>query len=346
MSNGTIKTNKIFLISHNDLDGYGANVVVEGFFLPFSVEEVVEKNLSNDEVKPFLEEFFSEDRHELFDEIFIVDISPSLGTAKRIDAINKFVGREKVTLYDHHPTALELNQFSWANVVVGNYQSGTSLIFEALKERYLRGEFPLAVGDKNFVKMLQEFAYDVAMYDLWVWREFDLISSSRLNTLLSFYGGDIFVQECLSYIRRNRSHTEHFNLIYTKEVERLLEVREGNIQAEIEKSLRRVEKIEINKVLEVLGVETNDEGFVGVVMESKNISLLGNKICENDTSLKFALILNIYNDSISLRSLGEEYNVGELAKKLGGGGHKNASGFEATTLGANKYLELIKLIKF
>lgn len=58
-------------------------------------------------------------------------------------------------------------------------------------------------------------------------------------------------------------------------------------------------------------------------------SILGNTICQNNPDIDFVLIINPAIKKVSIRSVKEDIDTGEFAKKYyGGGGHPKASGFE------------------
>jgi oligoribonuclease NrnB/cAMP/cGMP phosphodiesterase (DHH superfamily) len=72
---------------------------------------------------------------------------------------------------------------------------------------------------------------------------------------------------------------------------------------------------------------------VGVTNQSDNASEIGNAICiSKDLNVAFAVVYCITNEDdvlLSFRSEGD-FDVSTLAKKFGGGGHKNAAGAKVT----------------
>lgn len=81
------------------------------------------------------------------------------------------------------------------------------------------------------------------------------------------------------------------------------------------------------------------EHIVPMMNCTEHISNTGNELCKNYPSSPFSIT---YFDDLakntrhwSLRSIGD-YNVSNIAKKMGGGGHKNAAGF-STSLETNIY---------
>jgi oligoribonuclease NrnB/cAMP/cGMP phosphodiesterase (DHH superfamily) len=81
---------------------------------------------------------------------------------------------------------------------------------------------------------------------------------------------------------------------------------------------------------------------VGVINMTDHMSEIGNAICESkDYKVDFAVCYGITNNDdvlLSLRSIGD-FDVSEIAKKFGGGGHKNASG---ARLKLNKLVDLLE----
>lgn len=78
------------------------------------------------------------------------------------------------------------------------------------------------------------------------------------------------------------------------------------------------------------------------------VSEVGNTILINDISLHFAMVYTIGNRwVVSLRGMdrkdeyGGDIHVGDIAKKYGGGGHKNAASFKTKEFKINTYHELI-----
>ena len=106
------KTNKVLLLTHNDEDAAGAEIVCRNVFSNITV-----KNFSNNEMsKGILTEVQDNANSNEFDLIIIADISCNEEDAVEV---NKVVNNCNIVLLDHHPTAVHLNKYKWAKVESG-----------------------------------------------------------------------------------------------------------------------------------------------------------------------------------------------------------------------------------
>lgn len=145
-----------------------------------------------------------------------------------------------------------------------------------------------------------EFAVHVDDYDLWT---HNLPDSIRLNRLLTILGADRFIERFL----------ENPDVKFT-ETERLL------LELEEEKIERYVEKV--SKSLEVYTLAF--EKRLGVGFADRYVSEVAHELLDRH-SLDAIALIDIHQKKISFRSQ-PDFDVGIIAKELGGGGHKNASG--------------------
>ena len=74
----------------------------------------------------------------------------------------------------------------------------------------------------------------------------------------------------------------------------------------------------------------NDDLFpeytVGITFADKYISELGNKLCELHPELDFVVLINISTLTVSYRTVKDDLDLSDIAKRFGGGGHPKASG--------------------
>ena len=104
--------NKIKLFSHTDLDGVGCAILA---YLAFGRENVDVEYCNYDDVDEKVVKFVeNEELFESYDKIFITDISVTDGTVLLVGLHD--IPPRKVRLFDHHPTALELNKYEWCHV--------------------------------------------------------------------------------------------------------------------------------------------------------------------------------------------------------------------------------------
>lgn len=163
--------NKIVIIYHTDLDGYGVKVVGRIYA---NLKGYEENNIifikadyyknENDYKKLFIDDLIDEQikGHESeIDEIILGDISvKSEETAEYLNELSK---TKKVILRDHHDTATWMNKYEWAKVREtdddGIARSGTYWIMKEL----LANEFI------NAHPNLKKFLYLTDKFDSWEW---------------------------------------------------------------------------------------------------------------------------------------------------------------------------------
>lgn len=285
----------IKLFTHLDLDGIGCAILAQ---LTFG-KNVDITYCNYDEVDVLVREYISK-MDKGHDTCFITDISIKDDLASVID--HEYENNFK--LFDHHKTALDLNKYDWCVVETMNDKKGlqtcgTELFYEYLIEhKYLKEDV------KDFVKL-------VTNYDTWRWTEIGNMGliSKKMNDLLYLYGRDEFVKWCLDKFKSRKSF-----LRFDKEDELLLQFN----QKEIDKYIDSKEKEMI--------ISCDGEYKYGVVFAEKYFSELGNELCTRNPNLDYVAMVNVGTYSISYRTIKENIDVGQVAKRYGGGGHQKAAG--------------------
>ena len=152
---------KIMSVSHNDLDGVGAQILLGGVFK--NIEYI---NSSYHSIDKDLMTLNADD----YDYIFITDISPNVA-----EILDRF---DNVILIDHHQTAKHLNNPKKHHFINTKY-SGTYLTNHFLIKMY--GEDKVARFSK-LVKLIND-------YDMWILK---YKGSKALNDLFSLYNDEKF----------------------------------------------------------------------------------------------------------------------------------------------------------
>lgn len=120
-----------------------------------------------------------------------------------------------------------------------------------------------------------------------------------------------------------------------------------NLFTETDKLLLDSEHKRIEKYIKMKAKELknlNIDGFnAGVVIAESYLSELGNELSKKYPELDFIAIVN--SGSISYRTNKENVDVGSIAKKLGGGGHRKAAGSPISTDIQNEYFNKLFQIK-
>ena len=284
----------IKLFTHTDLDGVSCEILGR---IAFGEDiDVVRCGYGNIDDK--VEEFINSD--EEYDKLFITDISVKKELA---DALNNV--SDKVILLDHHKTALWLNEYSYALVQVEDESigkmCGAYLFYEYLKKNY--EEFNDTLALKLFVKY-------VRMYDTWEWKEkYDNIIPKRLNDLMYMDGPNEFIDKMIYRLGNNLSIFDDTDLMK-------LQIEQVYINSYI---AQKDESLIVNDDL-------FPEYTVGITFADKYISELGNKLCELHPELDFVVLINMSTLTVSYRTVKDDLDLSDIAKRFGGGGHPKASG--------------------
>lgn len=290
----------IKLFTHTDLDGVGCAILAK---LAFG-KEVDISYCNYDDINESVLDYLNNSDDSL-SYIYITDIRVNEDIAKLLDE------RGNVCLLDHHPTALELNKYTWCKVMVedlnGVKTSGTKMFYHWLgMNGYLSDEL-----ENN--KALGKFAELVRDYDTWRWSELgeDGIICKQVNDLMYLYGRDRFITWCISEI-----HDEVFPRLYAAD-ELLLNTKQKEIDEYVE--------------------EKNEQLFTspmcgrvcGFVFAEKYVSELGNRLCKMHPEIDYVAMIDMGNKTVSYRTVKDDIDLGkDVAQLFGGGGHPKAAGSE------------------
>ncbi|OIJ13411.1 oligoribonuclease [Anaerobacillus alkalilacustris] len=239
------------------------------------------------------------------DVVFITDLSVN---EKNQHGLNEFVNKGgKVQLIDHHKTALDFNDYSWANVQVeyddGRLAAATSLFYEHLKEE----------GLITPTDVIEEFVELVRQYDTWEWDKNNNIQAKRLNDLFFLISIDDFEERMVERLKKNETFA------FDEFEEKMLALEEGKIQRYVRKKKREL-------------VQTFIEDYcVGIVHAESYHSELGNELGKDNPHLDYIAIVSVGGKRMSLRTIHDHIDVSEIAGEYGGGGHAKASGCSLTT---------------
>lgn len=305
-----MKNGKIKHFTHRaDLDGVVSGIIglcYASFETKAHELQYVDYNDINEEINAWLD---SADLSEYY-KILITDISVNRQTAARLNDL----AYKKIILLDHHETAMELNNYTWAyvNTYHGNRLTcGAELALEKLP-------FPEGSRD-SVVKFYGEIVEYTRKYDTWEWakEEVDYPIAKQLNDLLHLYGRDKFVEEImfcgLEFL------DNHSDILHT------LKQKDDRYIAT---------KISTFEVREIDGLK------VAIVFAETLQSQIGNELAKAHDEIDLVAIIS-FGKSISFRAVKENVNVGEFAKKFGGGGHRKASGCEIKAENIGKTIDLL-----
>lgn len=283
---------KIKLFTDSDLDGISCAVVANVVFGDENVDyEICGYGNVNEKISAYLENKEYAD----YDKTYITDISVSREIAEKINQCKK-----TFRLLDHHKTADFLNTYEWATVIVQNKddikECGTSLLYQELyKEEAYNGN---ELG--NFVEMVRQ-------YDTWEWKQAQNDLPKKLNDIFGIIGYKDFIDY---YSNNYYKSIEEFANMFPDKFMELLKYKRREIDLVIDEKLKKV-KIKGDYAI--------------VLCDRKDLtSELGSKILDQFENINYVML--VYDGGVALRSV-SDFDVSEIAKQYGGGGHKNAAGF-------------------
>jgi oligoribonuclease NrnB/cAMP/cGMP phosphodiesterase (DHH superfamily) len=221
--------------------------------------------------------------------ILISDISPNLEV---VEYLNQ---RGKVGLLDHHKTAIPLTKYPWARVVQN--KCGAMLVYEMLAQRFnINDYYPLV-----------ELA---DTYDRWVQDDsFKFNHASKISRLIGLIGRDAFIKRFTMNSDPYRSPGNEF--------EALIQSDDYQMNRYIARSVQLA-----NLFIDPLG------NFVVRVVGDRYISQLGNMLLDFCPDyVGYSLVFDARETTAHLRSK-DKVDVSEIAKSMGGGGHKNSAAFK------------------
>jgi uncharacterized protein len=286
------------LFTDSDLDGLGCGILAKlAYRENVDVSYCSYRNL-NQRVEAFIENPVKQD-----EQMFITDLTVNEVIEQKL--AQRFNSGHPVRVIDHHVTALHFNDYEWGYINV-EYDSGkktcaTSLFYDYLVEQKVL----------NTTSSLDQFVDLVRQYDTWEWDENNNITAKRLNDLFYIMDREMFEEDLIKRISENQAA---FSLTDSEIM--ILELEENKISRYIQSKNRQM-------------VQTFVEEYCcGIVHAEQYLSELGNALNKLNPHLDMIVLLNVGNKKIGFRTIHDEVNVAEFAKRYGGGGHPKASGCE------------------
>lgn len=282
--------NKLLIISHiADPDGI-TPIILASFVFP-SFDKLL---LNPAEVDEKLKENLDK-----YEEIHIIDLSMSENLAKEINENEAW--KNKIKLFDHHKSALELNKYPFATIIIdqnNQIESATSIYYNYLK----------SISDNPIIhkKATEGLVEQVRIIDTYDFKTEEDKSAHNIDNLFSILGRQNYIDYFTKYLEKNE------NFKYNEKELFLIKLEQDKKKNYIEKRESEMIKAKI-------------DGYkVGIVYAEQYRSDLGNYLIEKHPDLDFSIIINI-SKSISYRG-NNKVDLSVFSQKYGGGGHKNASG--------------------
>ncbi|SHF15765.1 Oligoribonuclease NrnB or cAMP/cGMP phosphodiesterase, DHH superfamily [Desulforamulus putei DSM 12395] len=225
--------------------------------------------------------------------LYLADISVNKEVARELDKANS--AGMKVRLFDHHATALWMQKYPWC--VIDTSLCGACIMF---KELEWDNNANLLFEFLNFE--LSRLVHIVNTYDMWLWTQNPESPESKmavaLNDLLSATSREYWV-----------------NKFMHNPVPQLTDYEKTVVDAVQVKRMEYIRKTNVDIF----------EGPVkfGVCYAEQYTSELG-YYKNQEMDIDFLVIVNVRDRKLSFRS--KEFNVAQLAKLAGGGGHPQSAG--------------------
>jgi hypothetical protein len=133
---------------------------------------------------------------------------------------------------------------------------------------------------------------------------------------------ELFEEEMLKRLTEN---TDSFSLTDTEQM--LLDIEEQKINRYVYSKSRQLVQTFV------------DDYCVGIVHAEQYLSELGNELNNIYPHIDMIVLLNLGGKKMGFRTIHDEVNVAEFAKRYGGGGHPKASGSELTKEAFEKFVQ-------
>ncbi len=312
-----INNNKILMISHlADIDGMGSVILGKFYFKEFDYL-LADNNYDFD-----LENDIDVNNYET---IYICDLG---FTNKNLQyCINNPQIANKIKHFDHHESEEEKNKYSFVNEVIkldNHLTSATELFYTYL----------LTLPNSEFLKsnFFSKLVEAIRREDTWTFEEANNTLGPNLATLHAYLGATSFINVISSL-----DCTGNFYLpkAYEEIINRQNAIKDNDVANYVSKA--RI--VEYKKYKIIVSIS---EGYR---------SYVGNELMKKYPTADFALIINFYRLTCSLRINNDKYDLGQVAQEFtpNGGGHKRAAGcqFDEDSIPKieeiiSKYLVLVK----
>jgi oligoribonuclease NrnB/cAMP/cGMP phosphodiesterase (DHH superfamily) len=294
-----------YVVTHGDLDGVGAAILSQVAYNDVTFTFFAEYTT----IDNYIASFLTSKKAEKDVELIITDICPSQSVCEDLDKVSE---QFKLRLFDHHKTRQWVEKYPWAKFDIS--KSGTQLFYEyVLKESAVVN--PVRRVDWTHWKQALDYKNFVAAVDAWDLWKLDSPHRSRgegLNALFKF----LRMQEFTSIFAKDPDADEK------EPIKTLLHYINKEKEYIINRAIANCQK---NPVLrrDSLGrmyiiIFTTD--YVSEVCHA----ILGHPDFED---LQYVVAYSPLAETCSLRTTSPSMDVSNLAKHLGGGGHKDAAGF-------------------
>lgn len=350
-------SDRIKHISHLDLDGYGCTILSEylnsiefgfggGHTLLFgdgytSLETL---NIQPNQLKSELKKAI--DQIDDYKCIIVTDLAIN---EEIVEMVQSCKNPEKILIFDHHLTSIE--ELPWNIRVQSHRENGeeltcaTELYANFFLDHICKYE---ELRDKVNYQCIRYFANVVRAYDTYEFnknkdklppideRHSHYYDAPRLNSIFHILPKEEFRNYIYDYFK---NEFPIMNLTHSSErypwIDKVLELEQKKNELYVESSLKKMIITPFEFDIYKNNVINRLRYTCGVVFAEKNGPMIGNTACSTNEEIDFCAVVS--NNQISFYTNRENVDVSVIAKLLGGGGHKEASGFTIPYQSANIY---------
>lgn len=302
----------IKLITDSDLDGLSCAIIMNQFYEHDFINTTVSRPGL---VNSYIEEFINSKEYDKYERIYITDLSITKESAQKIQSIQSSCGY-KFIIIDHHKTSEYIIPMS---IYFDNNETKTwSFIDTEYKGRltcgaellmiYMFKKFP---NKERSLFHLMDYIELVRLWDTWGWKTGNSVNSvysKYLDMYRRLLPAIKFINDISYRIKFRKDIISYQELGMLK----LIELKNTNY---VEKRAENIKKVKLH-------------GYnIAVCFAEDNISELGETVCRNNPDIDFCAIVNPSIRVVSLRTIKDDIDLSEFAKRYGGGGHKKAAGY-------------------
>lgn len=323
---------KVFIISHDDLDGVGASAVAYQYFKIYRKYEANNFVFYNINYTTVIEDILG--RYDIDKEDIILFLDYSFSNNKNLEyLINLIKSGNNILWIDHHKTSLDLLETKLKDYHL-EYDNFTHVIDTSHCATYLVYEFFIKeIYGCDYEFSIPEFIQYINSHDLWL--------HNKPHTEEFVYGIGACLSTPMTFIKHitGDKDTNIFKpgfIMYFCDSMAINHMISDGIA--IKKYLENMYKKQVeDKAFEIkINDRISEKQYKGLALNGAGNSLVfGDKINEYD----FVCLFSYYGDKwrYSIYSAKDDVDCSDIAYKLGyfsglgGGGHKGAAGFVTDT---------------
>jgi oligoribonuclease NrnB/cAMP/cGMP phosphodiesterase (DHH superfamily) len=262
--------------------------------------------------------------------------------------INNCPDPSKFRIFDHHLTDIENLPDNFiickdSPLREGKLSCATELYYLFLKTDPVFNHMITCIVPHN----LSHFVQAVRIYDtfeFWLTRnDEDIINNieysdaPRLNLLFHILPREEFKEYIYDYIRNPIIDWMTLTTSTPKYpwISKVLQLESDKNKYYVEAALKKMIITPFKYDVYCNGKIHRFDYKCGVIFAEKNGPMIGNTACETNSEIDFCAVVT--NNQVSMYTNRENIDVSEIARALGGGGHKAASGFTIPYQSSNIY---------